>query len=65
MDVSTRERSEALLFKAGHAYGIKASHEDLVRALDDPDHGPAFAEWATTHLAPENLLGVEELSLYA
>ncbi|OHE95021.1 hypothetical protein CORC01_09678 [Colletotrichum orchidophilum] len=34
-------------------------------ALDDPEHGTAFTEWARLHLGPDNLLSRDELALYS
>lgn len=63
MDHNPRDRAEALLIDAGRAYGIKAGREEVRRALDDPEHGPAFLEWATLHLDPHNLLAADEMAL--
>jgi hypothetical protein len=49
--------------RAVQTYGIPVDLEDLEAALADPDHGAAFAAWATTCLTSDNLLSTEELSL--
>ncbi|GJD05234.1 hypothetical protein ColKHC_14059 [Colletotrichum higginsianum] len=46
-------------------YGIAIDRRTLQAALDDPEHGTAFAEWARLHLGPDNLLSRDELALYA
>ncbi|WYZ41061.1 hypothetical protein EsH8_IV_001402 [Colletotrichum jinshuiense] len=47
------------------SYGIAIDRHTLQAALDDPEHGTAFAEWARVHLGPDNLLSKDELSLYS
>lgn len=63
MDKRTRERAEALLLGAGQLHGIAASKEEIKAALDDAQHGPAFAEWAILHLGQANLLTADEMAL--
>ena len=63
MDSSARDAAEALLLRAGRAYGISVRQEDVQRALGDEQYGPAFTAWATVHLAEENLLTPDELAL--
>ncbi|KAK1622980.1 hypothetical protein BDP81DRAFT_454980 [Colletotrichum phormii] len=46
-------------------YGIAIDRHTLQAALDDPEHGTAFTEWARLHLGPENLLSRDELALYS
>ncbi|KXH64931.1 hypothetical protein CNYM01_04200 [Colletotrichum nymphaeae SA-01] len=46
------------------SYGIAIDRHTLQAALDDPEHGTAFTEWARLHLGPENLLSRDELALY-
>ncbi|KAL4725895.1 hypothetical protein ACLX1H_006569 [Fusarium chlamydosporum] len=60
MDLSPRDRAEALLLKAARAHGIPATKDDVHNALSDT----AFVEWANLHLAPDNLLTGDELALY-
>ncbi|KAL2753021.1 hypothetical protein ACRALDRAFT_2061376 [Sodiomyces alcalophilus JCM 7366] len=45
--------------------GIRIDDSALKAALDDPTHGPAFKEWASLHLGPDNLLSQGELALYS
>ncbi|KAF6836722.1 hypothetical protein CPLU01_03516 [Colletotrichum plurivorum] len=47
------------------AYGIAVDRHTLQAALDDPEHGTAFTEWARVHLGPDNLLSRDELALYS
>lgn len=63
LDSRTRERAEALLLGAGRLHGIKATKEEIRGALDDAEHGPAFAEWAMLHLGQDTLLTVDEMVL--
>ncbi|KAF4968411.1 hypothetical protein FSARC_4208 [Fusarium sarcochroum] len=60
MDISPRDRAEALLLKAARAYGVPAAKDDVHNALDDT----AFVEWANMHLATDHLLTGDELALY-
>ncbi|OHW99683.1 hypothetical protein CSPAE12_01584 [Colletotrichum incanum] len=46
-------------------YGIAIDRHTLQAALDDPEHGTAFTEWARLHLGPDNLLSRDELALYS
>ncbi|GKT47550.1 uncharacterized protein ColSpa_07731 [Colletotrichum spaethianum] len=46
-------------------YGIAIDRHTLQAALDDPEHGTAFTEWARFHLGPDNLLSRDELALYS
>ncbi|KZL65981.1 vacuolar H+/Ca2+ exchanger [Colletotrichum tofieldiae] len=46
-------------------YGIAIDRRTLQAALDDPEHGTAFTEWARLHLGPDNLLSRDELALYS
>ncbi|TDZ40706.1 hypothetical protein CTRI78_v010175 [Colletotrichum trifolii] len=46
-------------------YGIAIDRNTLQAALDDPEHGTAFTEWARVHLGPDNLLSKDELTLYS
>jgi hypothetical protein len=59
MDLSTKDRAEALLLKAATAYNIRARREDVHQAVEDA----AFAEWAVTHLHPDTLVTPDELAL--
>lgn len=63
MDPKAREHAEALLLGAGCAYGIKVDRDEVQHALDDADHGAAFAEWANAHLGPGNLLTADEMEM--
>jgi len=56
MDVESLER---IL----RAYGVSTDRGTLKAAFEDPEHGTAFAEWATLHLGPNTLLSRDELSL--
>lgn len=56
MDVSTLE-------SIARRYGMAIDRHTLQAALDDPEHGTAFTEWARLHLGPDNLLSKDELSL--
>ncbi|KAF5021275.1 hypothetical protein F66182_6673 [Fusarium sp. NRRL 66182] len=60
MDLSPRDRAEALLLKAARAYGVPVPTKDVHHALDDT----AFVEWANLHLASDHLLTGDELALY-
>ncbi|KAF4342313.1 hypothetical protein FBEOM_3720 [Fusarium beomiforme] len=60
MDLSPRDRAEALLLKAARAYGVPASKEDVHSALSDA----SFVDWANLHLASDHLLTGDELALY-
>lgn len=64
MDAQLVERAESLILGAGRQYGINSERDSVRRALRDPDHGPAFAQWALTHLGPDNLLTPDEMSTY-
>ncbi|UQC79191.1 uncharacterized protein CLUP02_04670 [Colletotrichum lupini] len=46
------------------SYGIAIDRHTLQAALDDPEHGTAFTEWARLHLGPENLLYVPMANQY-
>ncbi|KAK2733844.1 hypothetical protein CKAH01_08258 [Colletotrichum kahawae] len=46
-------------------YGMPIDRHTLQAALDDPEHGTAFTEWARLHLGADNLLSKDELSLYS
>ncbi|KAF4456036.1 hypothetical protein F53441_1757 [Fusarium austroafricanum] len=61
MDLSPRDRAEALLLKAVRAYGIPAAKDAVHNALATD---AAFVEWANTHLATDHLLTGDELALY-
>ncbi|KAI8313131.1 hypothetical protein K4K59_004955 [Colletotrichum sp. SAR11_240] len=58
MDASTLE-------SIARRYGMAIDRHTLQAALDDPEHGTAFTEWARLHLGPDNLLSKDELSLYS
>ncbi|KAF9769723.1 hypothetical protein IL306_012814 [Fusarium sp. DS 682] len=60
MDLSPRDRAEALLLKAARAYGVPASKQDVQNALSDS----SFVDWANLHLASDHLLTGDELALY-
>ncbi|CAJ0553317.1 Ff.00g118290.m01.CDS01 [Fusarium sp. VM40] len=60
MDISSRDRAEALLLKAARAHGIPVAKDDVYNALADT----AFVEWANLHLATDHLLTGDELALY-
>ncbi|VUC21980.1 unnamed protein product [Clonostachys rosea] len=64
MDAQLVERAESLILSAGRQYGINSERDAIRQALSDPDHGPAFAQWAITHLGPDNLLTPDEMSTY-
>ena len=63
MDSATREHAESLLLDAGRAYDVKYRKDEVHQALIDPEHGPAFAQWATSHLGLDTLLTREEMAL--
>ncbi|KAM0345758.1 hypothetical protein ACHAPU_006111 [Fusarium lateritium] len=60
MDLSPRDRAEALLLKAARAHGVPVAKDDVHNALADT----AFVEWANLHLATDHLLTGDELALY-
>ena len=60
---TTTEQVEALLLKASRAYGVQVRRDEVQQALRDVEHGSAFADWATMHLAPDTLLTTDELTL--
>lgn len=64
MDPATRDRAEALLLQAARTHGLQVGRDEAQRAMDDADRGPAFAEWAATHLVSDSLLTADELALY-
>ncbi len=43
--------------------GAPVSRTALLSALEEPDHGAAFADWARLHLGPETVLTKDELVL--
>ncbi|KAL0932460.1 uncharacterized protein CTRU02_213413 [Colletotrichum truncatum] len=47
------------------SYGVAIDRHTLQEALNDPEHGTSFNEWARLHLGPDNLLSREELALYS
>ena len=53
-----------LLERTLRAYGVPSDRSLLKAAFDDEEHGPAFAEWASLHLGPDNLLTRDELALF-
>jgi hypothetical protein len=59
----TMDRAEALLLGAGRLHGITATKDEVRSALEDAEHGPAFAEWAILHLGHDNLLTGDEMAL--
>lgn len=63
LNSQTRERAEALLLGAGRLHGVTATKDEVRSALDDAEHGPAFAEWAIQHLGQDNLLTPDEMAL--
>lgn len=63
MDERTRQRAEELLLSAGQLHGITATKDEIRNALDDGEHGAAFAEWAIMHLGQDNLLTADEMAL--
>jgi hypothetical protein len=63
MDERTRQRAEELLLSAGQLHGITATKEEIQTALDDGEHGAAFAEWAIMHLGQDKLLTADEMAL--
>lgn len=54
---------ESLLLEATRSCGVRVTQDEVQRALQDPDHGEAFATWAKLHLEPDNLLSPEEIAL--
>ncbi|KAF4119366.1 hypothetical protein GMORB2_4885 [Geosmithia morbida] len=64
MDPRSRSEAEALLLEAGRTHGIHIKQDEVRRALVDPRHGPAFAEWASLHLGRDNLVTPDEMALY-
>lgn len=62
MDAQHKELAETLILGTGRRYGINANRDEVQRALNDPDHGPAFAQWAIVHLNGDNLLTPDEMA---
>jgi hypothetical protein len=44
--------------------GAPVDRATLRTALEDPEHGATFTEWARVHLGQDNLLTKDELALY-
>jgi hypothetical protein len=63
MDTARGKEAEALIMRAYRTLGIQSGRVDVQSALDDPQHGPAFAQWALTHLGRDTLLTANELEL--
>ena len=63
MDVDTRNAAEALLLKANRTHGLPYRQSDIQSALNDPEHGPAFVQWAFDHLEHNFFLSTDELIL--
>jgi hypothetical protein len=51
------------LERLARSYGVAMDRKTLQHVLDDPVQGLAFAEWAKTHLHPDNLLSQDELQM--
>lgn len=64
MDLAAKDNAQELLLKAAASHELHVRPDDILRALNDPDQGPALSEWASKHLYADNLLTAEELSLY-
>ncbi|KAG5931059.1 hypothetical protein E4U53_001964 [Claviceps sorghi] len=64
MDVDRRKQAEALVLRASRACGIQTGRADVQAALDDAQHGPLFAEWASLRLGGDTLLTAHELQMY-
>lgn len=64
MDSAAKDAAKELLVNAAASHGLQVQPDDILRALNDPDQGPALSEWALEHLYEDNLLTAEELSLY-
>ncbi|KAG6038597.1 hypothetical protein E4U41_004019 [Claviceps citrina] len=64
MDPAPTAEAEALVRRAARACGIHARREDVQAALDDAQHGPWFAEWASLRLGRDTLLTADELQIY-
>ncbi|PHH73909.1 hypothetical protein CDD83_4652 [Cordyceps sp. RAO-2017] len=64
MDPATRDHAGAQLLRAARSHALRPTRDDVLRAVDDADHGLAFAEWATRYLDSDNLLTPDELAIY-
>ncbi len=58
-----REGLEALILESARTHGLKIGRSEVQQALNDTDHGEAFATWAMAHLDSTSLLTVEEMAL--
>ncbi|KAG5927799.1 hypothetical protein E4U42_001768 [Claviceps africana] len=64
MDVERRKQAEALILRASRACGFQTGRDDVQAALNDAQHGPLFAEWASLRLGGDTLLTAHELQMY-
>ncbi|OAA46731.1 vacuolar H+/Ca2+ exchanger [Beauveria brongniartii RCEF 3172] len=56
--------AESLLVEVAASHNLSVSPDEIRAALYDDRHGADLARWAASNLAPDNLLTVDELSLY-
>ncbi|TQV92449.1 hypothetical protein V2A60_007140 [Cordyceps javanica] len=62
--MSARSEAESLLVEAAASHGLDVDAREIRAALADSHGGEELALWATSNLGYDNLLTVDELSLY-
>ncbi|OAA71803.1 hypothetical protein LEL_09038 [Akanthomyces lecanii RCEF 1005] len=62
--MSARSEAESLLVAAAASHGLDLGPDEIRAALSDGHGGVELAHWATSSLVADNLLTVDELSLY-
>lgn len=62
--MSAHSEAESLLIEAVASHGLVMDSHEVRAALSDGQGGAELALWATTNLSADNLLTVDELSLY-
>jgi copper(I)-binding protein len=63
MDPEALKTAEALAVNAARTHGVHVDQAQVQRALQDAEHGPAFAAWVNAHLGSDNLLSLDEMAL--
>ncbi|KAG5991471.1 hypothetical protein E4U43_004015 [Claviceps pusilla] len=64
MDAGRRKQAELLVLRASRICGFQIGREDVQAALNDAQHGPLFAEWASLRLGSDTLLTAHEFQMY-